>query len=232
MSGYDDRQRRHGEHIQPPTAHGYKITWSKYTKPTGRTPRLTSWPTGSYRRIKEERKVEENGILTLDLLLTVCGATYSTALSLSRYCGPQLCVEGVWDSNQCQCVDACPNTFCGPNQIVNKVTCQCQTYCTLSCSSPQILYPLVCRCACPSTWYPFPKYLNLGTCNCDCLRQECPYGMIFDLYTCQCEDLLDTERLWQDPSTPFNTSMYADNGRQQTGVDIRQRSSSLTNSLL
>ena len=124
----------------------------------------------------------------LILLLTVCSARYSTALSLSRYCGPQLCIEGVWDANQCKCVEGvavCPRTFCRPNQILDSTTCQCRNQqCRLWCPSPKILDSAACRCVCPRI--SCPTSLNPRTCQCECQRQECPDGKTFNSRTCNC----------------------------------------------
>lgn len=120
----------------------------------------------------------------LILLLTVCAASHSAAL----YCEPQICLLGVWDTNQCKCVNVgCPITRCGPNQILNRITCQCQSRkCTLSCSSPKVLNSAACRCECPNIYCPYPKFLNQRTCNCDCPPRQCPYGTRYDWSTCTC----------------------------------------------
>ena len=125
----------------------------------------------------------------LILLLTVCGATYSTALSLSLYCAPQLCAEGVWDANQCKCVEGvavCPRTFCRPNQILDSTTCQCHNQqCALSCPSPKILDSATCRCVCPICRN--PRVLNQRTCQCNCITRPCLSDQIFNLNSCKCE---------------------------------------------
>lgn len=170
------------EHIQPQHAQCYKsydaITQNQLVK------RYCRWLTYTELLMGERRALWwEMNYSILILLLTVCGASHSIALS--PYCEPQLCIEGVWDPIQCECQS---------------------TKCTLSCSSPKILDPVAYCCVCPNKLCPYPKYQNQGTCNCDCLPQVCPNGKIFNRITSTCEF---SGLYWQDPQA-MSMSVHKD----------------------